>query len=181
MGYFDGLASGIIKKDKNNSAVYYPWGALGKGYVLPDFERETAIKKMVILFYQLFLGLLFVHFFLLNNAIVFGVLVIVLIVWFFIKSRQLTKNCPKSDEKLTLKEGYTNSAKAHNKTILWILFLVSVIATLGGITMLFSAKMFITGLIIAILFGASSVAIYYMIQVKNMQEKNDQAKILGKQ
>lgn len=39
MGYFDGLASGIIKKDKNDNAVYYPWGMLGEVYVLPNAER----------------------------------------------------------------------------------------------------------------------------------------------
>jgi hypothetical protein len=171
LGYFDGLASSIIKKDKSNRPVYYPWGVLGKGLVLPDSERETAIKNMVILFYQLFMVLLFVHLFLLKNIAIFAVLVIALVIWFFIKSRQLTKDCPKSDEKLTLKEGYTNSAKAHNKTVLWILFVVGLVLTLGSITMLFSGKMLIIGLIMAILFGACSVAIYYMIQVKNTQEK----------
>lgn len=167
MGYFDGLASGIIKKDKDNNPVYYPWGVLGKGYVLPDAERETTIKNMVILFYQLFLGLFFVHLFLLKNVLIFAILTIVLIAWFLLKSRQLTKDCPKSDEKLTLKEGYTNSAKAHNKTVLWILLVIAAIATLGSIAMLFSGKLLILGLVLTILFGASSAAIYYMIQVKN--------------
>ena len=167
MGYFDGLASGIIKKDKDNNPVYYPWGVMGKGYVLPDAERETAIKNMVILFYQLFFGLFFVNLFLLKNVLIFATLTLVLIAWLLFKSRQLTKDCPKSDEKLTLKEGYTNSAKAHNKTVLWILLVVAVIATLGGIDLLFSSKLFIPGLIMTLLFGASSAAIYYMIQVKS--------------
>lgn len=167
MGYFDGLASGIIKKDKDNNPVYYPWGVLGMGYVLPDAERETTIKNRVILFYQLFLGLFFVHLFLLKNVLIFAILTIVLIAWFLLKSRQLTKDCPKSDEKLTLKEGYTNPAKAHNKTVLWILLVIAAIATLGSIAMLFSGKLLILGLVLTILFGASSAAIYYMIQVKN--------------
>ena len=169
MGYFDGLASAIIKKDKDNNSVYYPWGVLGKGYLLPDAERETAIKNMVILFYQLFFGLFFVHLFLLKNVLIFAILTFALIAWFLFKSRQLTKDCPKSNEKLTLKEGYTNSAKAHNKTVLWILLVVAVIATLGGIALLFSSKLFLMGLIMTLLFGASSAAIYYMIQVKNKQ------------
>ena len=169
MGYFDGLASGIIKKDKDNNPVYYPWGILGKGYVLPSAERETAIKSMVILFYQLFFGVFFVHLFLLKNALIFALLVLVLVIWFLVKSKQLTKDCPKSGEKLTLKEGYTNSAKAHNKTVLWILLVVAIIAALGGIALLISSKQFILGLIITLLFGASSAAIYYMIQVKNKQ------------
>jgi hypothetical protein len=169
MGYFDGLASGIIKKDKDDNAVYYPWGILGKGYVLPDAERETAIKNMVILFYQIFFGILFLHLFLLKNILIFAILTIALLVWFLLKSRQLTKDCAVSDEKLTLKEGYTNSAKAHNKTVLWILLVVAVIATLGGIAVIFSGKLLMLGLIMTLLFGASSVAIYYMIQVKNKQ------------
>lgn len=169
MGYFDGLASGIIKKDKDNNPVYYPWGVLGKGYALPSAERETEIKNMVILFYQLFFGVFFVHLFLLKNALIFALLVLALVIWFLVKSKQLTKDCPKSGEKLTLKEGYTNSAKAHNKTVLWILLVVAVIATLGGIALLFSSKLFILGLIMTLLFGASSAAIYYMIQVKNKQ------------
>ena len=169
MGYFDGLASGIIKKDKDNNPVYYPWGMLGKGYVLPSAERETEIKNMVILFYQLFFGVFFVHLFLLKNALIFALLVLALVIWFLVKSKQLTKDCPKSGEKLTLKEGYTNSAKAHNKTVLWILLVVAVIATLDGIALLFSSKLFIPGLIMTLLFGASSAAIYYMIQVKNKQ------------
>ena len=169
MGYFDGLASGIIKKDKDNNPVYYPWGILSKGYVLPSAERETAIKSMVILFYQLFFGVFFVHLFLLKNALIFALIVLALVIWFLVKSKQLNKDCPKSGEKLTLKEGYTNSAKAHNKTVLWILLVVAIIAALGGIALLFSSKQFILGLIITLLFGASSAAIYYMIQVKNKQ------------
>jgi hypothetical protein len=169
MGYFDGLASGIIKKDKDNQPVYYPWGVLGKGYVLPNAERETAIKNMVVLFYQLFFGLFFVHLFVLKNILIFAILTIALLAWFLLKSHQLTKDCAVSDEKLTLKEGYTNSAKAHNKTVLWILLVVAVIATLGGIAVIFSGKLLMLGLIMTLLFGASSVAIYYMIQVKNKQ------------
>ena len=171
MGYFDGLASSIIKKDVNDNSVYYPWGVLGKGYVLPDAARETAIKNMVILFYQIFFGMFFVHLFLLKNALIFAVLVILLVIWFLLKSQQLTKDCPKSDEKLTLKEGYTSSAKAHNIWILYILLTVSVLFTLGAIALLFSGKTLVLGIIGAVLFGASSAAIYYMIQVKNKQEK----------
>lgn len=168
MGYFDGLASGIIKKDKDNSPVYYPWGVLGKGYVLPDAERETAIKNMVILFYQIFFGVLFVHLFLLKSVPIFALLVVTLVIWFLIKSKQLTKDCPKSDEELTLKEGYTNSAKAHNKWILWICLVVSVFFTLAGIAFLMSGKISL-GLMVTIVFGACTTAIGYMIKVKNQQ------------
>ena len=171
MGYFDGLASGIVKKDKNDKLVYYPWGLLGKGYVLPNTERETAIKNMVILFYQICFGVFFVHLFLLKNILILAVLILALVVWFLVKSQQLTKDCPKSDEKLTLKEGYSNSAKAHNKTVLWILLGASILFTLGAIALLFSGKTLALGILGPVLFGTCTCtwAIYYMIQVKNKQ------------
>jgi hypothetical protein len=171
MGYFDGLASAIIKKDKNNNSVYYPWGVLGKGYILPNAEKETEIKDLVILFYKIMIGLFFVHIIVLKSIAILVLLTFGLLVWFLIKSQQITKDCPISEEKLTLKEGYTNSAKAHNKTVLWILFGAAILFTLGGIAMLITSKLFILGLLMTLLFGASSAAIFYMIQVKNKQEK----------
>lgn len=138
--------------------------------MLPDDKRASAIKNVIILFYQLFFGLFFIHVFIIKNALLFAFLIFALVVWFLLKSQRLIKNCPKSDEKLTLKEGYTNSAKAHNKTVLWALFGASVLFTLGAIALLFSGKTLVLGIFGAILFGASSVAIYYMIQVKNKLE-----------
>ena len=166
MGYFDGLASGIIKKDKDNNSVYYPWGVMGKGYVLPDAARETAIKNMVILFYQLFFAVFVVFFILFKNLLIFGLGTVGLVIWFLVKSKQLTKDCPKSDEKLTLKEGYTNSAKAHNIWVLYLLLAVSVIFALIGLLLLIGGKAVGAGLFLSTLFGACSAAFIYMIRVK---------------
>lgn len=169
MGYFDGLASGIFKKNKQNQSVYYPWGVLGKGYVLPDAERETAIKNMVIMFYQLFFAIFIMFFIFFKNILTFGLGTIGLLIWFLYKSKQLTKECPVSDEKLTLKEGYTNSAKGHNLWMLYALLAISVIFTLVGFAMLISGKAVGAGLMLSILFGACCAAFVYMIRVKKQQ------------
>jgi hypothetical protein len=169
MGYFDGLASGIFKKNKQNQSVYYPWGVLGKGYVLPDTERETAIKNMVIMFYQLFFAILIMFFIIFNNMLTFGIGTLGLVVWFLYKSKQLTKDCPVSTEKLTLKEGYTNSAKAHNMWVLYALLAVSVIFTLIGLVLLIGGRSVGAGLFLGILFGACCAAFVYMIRVKKQQ------------
>jgi hypothetical protein len=171
MGYFDGLASAIIKKDKSNNSVYYPWGVLGKGYVLENEAKELAIKKMVILFYQLFFGVFALFFIVFRNPLIFGVCTLALVAWFLYKSHQLTKNCPKSDEKLTLKEGYSNSAKAHNLWVLYILLAVSIMFTVLGLLLLISGKVIGAALFLTVLFGAASAAFIYMIRVKNQQAK----------
>jgi hypothetical protein len=169
MGYFDGLASGIFKKNKDNQSVYYPWGMMGKGYILPNAERESAVKNMVILFYQLFFAVFVIFFIIFKNLLIFGIGTIGLIVWFLYQSKQLTKDCPVSDEKLTLKEGYTNSAKAHNLWVLYALLAVSVIFTLIGLALLIGGKSIGAGLFLGILFGACSAAFIYMIRVKKQQ------------
>jgi hypothetical protein len=47
MGYFDVLASGIIRKDERGSTVFYPWGVLGKGRLLPDEAAEKKVFRFV--------------------------------------------------------------------------------------------------------------------------------------
>ena len=143
---------------------------MGKGHILPTAEKEAEIKNLVILMYQIFFGLFFLHFIIIKSMNIFVVLMIALLVWFLVKSNQITKDCPISDEKLTLKKGYTNSAKAHNKTVLLILFGVSVLFSLICFAMLFS-KLMIVGLLLMVFFGLCSWAMFYMIQVKNKQEK----------
>lgn len=46
MGYFEGLTNGNFKKDRDGNTIFFPWGILGKGRVLPDEQTE---KKSVFL------------------------------------------------------------------------------------------------------------------------------------
>ena len=165
MGYFDGLASGVIKKDQQGRGVYYPWGIIGKGYIMPDEASETKIKKLLILTYQLFFVLIFVHLFLFKHIIITTIFGVSLIVWFLIKSRQITAGCEISSEKLTLREAYTNSAQKHNLLILWFLLIISLVFTLFGLLALLVGKVGF-GLFLTLMFGATSYAIAYMIKVK---------------
>lgn len=167
MGYFDGLASGVIKKDQQGRGVYYPWGILGKGYVLPDEARETAIKKTLILFYQMLFGLIFLHLFVFKNMLLISLAGLVMIGWFLFKSRQLTADCAISTEKLTMKEAYTNSAQKHNVYVLWFFLVVAVIATVMGLLMLLVGKTWI-GMIFTLISGGTVAAIGYMIRAKQI-------------
>ena len=43
MGYFDALAEGVFKKNALGNTVFYPWGVLGSGFVVPTDEDRGRI------------------------------------------------------------------------------------------------------------------------------------------
>jgi hypothetical protein len=134
MGYFDGLADASFKKDSNGKDVFYAWGVLGKGRVLPDEATKAKLRTFVIRYYQIMLPI----------AILLGIfrlwlpailVLTVLTLGFYLYVNHLTKACPICTEKLTLKESYKNSAKSHNTLMLWFLLFASLLFVLGGMWM----------------------------------------------
>ena len=55
MGYFDGLVSGAFKKDAAGHTVFYPWGILGKGYVVPSVVEEERLRSFLKTMYMILL------------------------------------------------------------------------------------------------------------------------------
>lgn len=164
MGYFEGLADASFKQDSNGNTVFYPWGVLGKGRILPDESTKTKLRKFIIFYYQVSLPLIIIL------AVVrlwwLALLVApVFFLWFFFQSKKITKDCEISSEKLSVKESYRNSAKSHNKIVLWLLLLTSLLFVSGGINIFIKGNLFI-GLGIVIFFGLCSTVFVFMLKVK---------------
>jgi len=164
MGYFEGLADASFKKDSSGNSVFYAWGVLGKGRVLPDETTKTKLRKFVIRYYQIMLPI----------AILLGIfrlwipaiLVLTLLtLGFYFYVNQVTKDCPICTEKLTLKESYKNSAESHSTLMLWFMLLASLLFVLGGVWMFIKGKLFI-GLGSVVFFGLCSAVFILMLKVK---------------
>lgn len=164
MGYFDGLADASFKKDSNGKDVFYAWGVLGKGRVLPDEATKAKLRKFVIRYYQIMLPI----------AILLGIfrlwlpallVLTALTLGFYFYVNQLTKNCPICTEKLTLKESYRNSANSHNTLMLWLMLVASLLFVVGGMWMFIKGRLFL-GLGSVVFFGLCSAAFILMIKVK---------------
>lgn len=167
MGYFEGLADASFKQDSKGNSVFYPWGVLGKGRVLPNEATKTKLRQFVIRYYQIMLpiGILLGIFRLWLPAIV---VLALLTLGFYLYVNQLTKACPICTEKLTLKESYKNSANSHNTLMLWFMLLVSLLFVLGGIWLFFKGRLFI-GLGSVVFFGLCSAVFILMLKVKRNQ------------
>ena len=142
MGYFEGLADASFKEDSNGNTVFYPWGVLGKGRILPDETTKTKLRKFIILYYQISLPLII----LLVITRVWWLAVLFALasfLWFFFQSKKITKDCEISNEKLTVKESYRNSARSHNKIMLWFLLLISLLFVFSGVYLFVKGTLFI--------------------------------------
>jgi len=162
MGYFEGLADASFKEDSNGNTVFYPWGVLGKGRILPDETTKTKLRKFIILYYQISLPLIV----LLTIFRLWGLALIAapaILIWFLYQSKKLTQGCEISHEKLTVKESYRNSAKSHNKIMLWCMLVISLLFVLSGFYAFIKGKFFI-GLAGVVFFGLCSVVFIFMLK-----------------
>ncbi len=169
MGYFDGLTNGILIKDKNGNTVFFPWGILGRGRILPDEPTETRVRGFVRRYYLVTLPMI------ISVGVILGwawsfLLVPVFGAWFYLGTKSLVSECPYSEDKLTLKESYANLAAGHNKFTLWLLFICSVLFVAAGIWITTSANssgQMLVGWLSVIFFGACGAVIGYMLKVKH--------------
>ncbi len=169
MGYFDGLTNASFKKNEEGKTIFFPWGVLGKGRILPDEATETKVRAFVSRYYKVSLPTIFGVGVFVGWAWSF-LLVPIFGAWYYFGSKSLGSHYPYSEDKLTLKESYTNSATGHNKVTLWLLFTASILFVLAGIFMASiatSPSQIAMGYFTVIFFGACSVAIGYMLKVKH--------------
>lgn len=168
MGYFEGLAEACFKKDEVGRTVFYPFGVLAKGRVLSDEVTETRVRGFLIRYYKITLPttILLAAF---HKWALLIAIALASFVWFYVFCQKTTAHLPISESKLTLREGYTSSAKAHNKVTLWILFATSILFVAGGLVLTIVAPTVqrrLIGLACLGCFSLCMAAIGFMLKAK---------------
>jgi hypothetical protein len=120
MGYFDALTSSYFKTAPDGRKLFFPWGVLGRGYVIdsePDYERlRRQVKAYTIVSLALIIGVATLQAYV--GAVVIGAL---LIAFYLGWMRYLLRGLRPSDERLSLQDSMTSQARAHSATGLWLL------------------------------------------------------------
>jgi hypothetical protein len=100
MGYFDNLAAASFKVDSSGRTVFFPWGIIGKGYVLKNKLQEQELKKIIKIYHitSLVLVLIFGPFLQLW-VLCAAVVPFAVIIWIF-KAKKAIAGLPVSGEKL---------------------------------------------------------------------------------
>ncbi|MBR0835142.1 hypothetical protein JQ612_18305 [Bradyrhizobium manausense] len=135
MGYFEGVTSSSFKTTDDGRRLFFPWGTLGRGYVLAsedDYRRlRTQVKAYMVAAFALTLVPN-----LLRAYVLAATLVIALIGFYGVWMWFLLRRLDVADERLSFKESMTSQARAHGAGVLWLLIVSSLVLALGGLLVL---------------------------------------------
>lgn len=164
MGYFDGLTDAAFKTDAAGRYVFYPWGVLGKGYVMRDAAHYESLRGKIKWMYIVVLPVI------IFNQVSFGVkanliFLAVYMIWYLVMLKYWTSGLEVSNEKMTVAESRRNSAKSHNRATLIFLVIISVVFVLLGLWMMASGH-FWQGFLSSIFFGGCGFMIMLMLRDK---------------
>ena len=167
MGYFDALTSSYFKTEPDGRRLFFPWGVLGRGYVLAserDYERlRGQLKAYTIVTLILTIGAAALHSYV--GAIIVGV---ALIAFYLVWAQFLLRGLPQSDERLSLEESMTSQGLAHNAAMLWLLEILSLVFVAAGLFILSAdPDNWLMGLFTIVFFGLCALALARMLLLRS--------------
>ncbi|MDP2206923.1 MAG: hypothetical protein Q8K65_11515, partial [Alphaproteobacteria bacterium] len=164
MGLLDGLTDTAFRTDSAGRQVFYPWGSLGKGYVMRDVEHYQSMRSKIKWMYIIILPLLFI------SHSVFGIkgnliCLALYLIWHPAMLKYWTSGLEISSERMTAAETRGNSAKSHNRGTLIFFVIMSVVFVLLGLWLIANGY-FWQGLLSSIFFGGCGFMIALMLRDK---------------
>ncbi len=170
MGYFDGLTAASFKHDSRGRELYFFWGKLGKGRVVPS-EADAAYVRRYLKNYFICLFVVVVPVVALSNNILFqpawfllfGGMMLALLLGLVPLYRRV-RGWEIADERITLAEAYTASAKAHGTGTMLALAVLSGLFVACGLFVLIATDAKLIGALCTLFFGGCLVAFLYMLR-----------------
>ncbi len=168
MGYFDALAASSFKTDDLGQVLFFPWGFLGRGYVLPTAREADRLKRTLVRVYAVVL-LVVIGLVMFAPIWVAFALLVPYTVLYALCVRRVTKDLRPAEDRLTLNESYANQAQRHSTWVLWLLLIGSLLLVAGGLAMLaLDPSRWLIGSASAVFFGFCAFAILRMLRAKRI-------------
>jgi hypothetical protein len=131
MGYFDALTSSSFKTTLDGHRLFFPWGVLGRGYVIgsePEYKRLRGHVKIYLIIGiagAIPAGLAAAKGVLTTRDYLAGFVVaaawgLLCIVFYIAWLRYLLRGLQPSDEKLSLRESMATQAREQSLMLLWV-------------------------------------------------------------
>ena len=138
MGYFDALSSASFKTSHDGRRLFFPWGVLGRGYVI-EYEQDAKRIEQEIKIFMIVALILIIGFGEVGSYLQSFVVAALLTGVYTVRAWYLIRRLQRSDERLSLKESTASQARAHGVLSLWLLEIASLVMLGGGIWMLLGA------------------------------------------
>jgi hypothetical protein len=166
MGYFDGLTSGSFKTTQDGRRLFFPWGYVGRGYVLASNSDAERLRRQLKIYYIVMLVAIVAtsgfHAFIAAAAVA-GACIVFYAIW----ARRQVAGLRPAVEAMSFRESSASQARAFGGRALWLLEICSLLFVAGGIFMYVAdATNRSMALFTIIFFGCCAASIGYMIAVR---------------
>jgi hypothetical protein len=174
MGYFDGLTAAAFKKDAQGRDLFFIWGRLGKGRIVPSESDAASVRGYLKSYYVCVLVGIVPMLMLAGKAGeprwflaigIFMALAIAGLVPLFLR----TRHWPAADERMTYREALSASAAAHGALSLWLLVALSAVFVIGGLFLLLATEATLVGLLCVVFFGGCLGVFVWMLIVRRRE------------
>jgi hypothetical protein len=171
MGYFNALTSSSFKTAQDGRVHFFPWGILGRGYVIPSEEQHRRLRGGVMTFMLISIPLIIlanVWSGIRASAIVLAATCIPYAIWAWSVCRRLEP----SSERMSMDENLRIQAR-HHSTLMLVLLLITayVFAGISLLMMMVDPRQRLFG---AVLFVLSAFAVFVMGRMLGLKNSSDE-------
>ncbi len=171
MGYFDGLTAASFKRDAEGRELFFIWGRLGKGRIIPSEADATWVRRYLKIYY---VGVLVA---IVPTLMISGdpfqprwmatvAIFLLLALAVLMPLWQRVRAWPLAGERLTYGEAISASAKAHGAVSLAVLAVLSALMCAGSLLVALHTDGTTVGILGAVLFGACVALFIWMLAAR---------------
>lgn len=173
MSYFDAIMKVNVKTSSDGQMLFFPYGNLGRGYVVPTDERFTQLQRENKWFLIGLIVLLSAAILLHNYSSLLCLVSLSIIFTYVIIEKILTRNLVRSDEKLTYREIISNRSQQLSPHQLWFFEILSIFYVIfAGISIVAIPKQFYMAVLLGVTGIICTVLYAWMIRMKHRQAQN---------
>jgi hypothetical protein len=167
MGYFDALMSSWFKTLPDGRKLFYPRGAWGRGYIVAS-ERDYQRLRQKIKIYLIVMLLLMIGASVTPGYLwILGLGVLLLGFYYLVFSPYCVRGLQPSDEKLSLRDSYTNEALAFSTKRLWSMEIASIaFIGLGFVMLAIDPDSWLGAVAVIVIFVFSAAVFLWMLLLR---------------
>jgi hypothetical protein len=174
MGYFDALTSSSFKATEDGRRFFFPWGTLGRGYLIPTVEEFDRLRSHVKTYLLISFSLIIIT---VNWGSFLGAVAVltILIVPYAIWARGQCHRLKETNEKLTMSESIAGQARFHSTITLWLLEILALTLVAAGVfIVIMDTRNWLVGAGSILLFGLCAFVFAWMITAKRRGPPDNQ-------
>lgn len=134
MSYLDALTSISLKRASDGRILFFPHGALGRGFVIPSEEEHGKLRRVLKRYYVLVFALIIGA--AMTGGLVGFIMAPIFIVAYELWARAVTKRLGRTHKPLTLRESFLVQARSYGGLNFWLREIGSLVFVISGVTIL---------------------------------------------